>query len=357
MVASCGGGGGGGGGGSIAALPSSTSTTPAASTPTATTTTTTGTGSNSAPSTGTTPESSTIIATVTPSNYAAGSEQAAAFALLNAERTACGFGALSQNTQLDTAAAGHAKYLLADNYAGHYQAAGTANFTGNGPLDRATAAGYNASLIYDLNTSVTGIADITGRGVFSVRSLLSAPYHLADFTQSMRDVGISIMSSDQAGSTAAYGPRSVEQFDLATTPAAGEQLPSSSDVLTYPCASSTGTFFEVVNESPNPVPGRDLLANPLGQPVYVFVRPGQTLTIASAKMNVGSATGAAVALRTPMTSSNDPNLDLTANQALIIPDVALTPSTSYFVSITGTNNGVNFTKSFSFTTGTGTGRT
>lgn len=361
-LAACGGGGGGGGGGLAlsAATPSSsttanTNTTPAttpsatpASTSTTTTTSTTTSTSTTLPS--------EVVTTAQTSTYAAASEAATAFALLNSERQACGFGTLAQNSKLDSAATSFSTYLLANNYAGHYEDAGKPGYTGNSPLDRATSAGYNAAFIADLNTEITGVSDITGKGVFSIRSLLSAPYHLTDFIAPYREIGISILSSDTVGSTATYGKRSIEQYDLATATGATNQVPSGDAVLSYPCDGVLGTFFELVNESPSPVPGRDLMANPLGQPVALEVREGQTITIASAKMNVGDANGAAVALRTPMTSSNDPNNVLKANQALVIPDVALQKSTAYYVAITGTNDGVNFTKTFTFTTGTGTAR-
>jgi uncharacterized protein YkwD len=70
---------------------------------------------------------STIVTSVPADTYNATTqaEEKAAFALLNQERSSCGFGKLAQNAQLDTAAQGHADWLLKNNYTGHYQVAGT----------------------------------------------------------------------------------------------------------------------------------------------------------------------------------------------------------------------------------------
>lgn len=139
----------------------------------------------------------------------------------------------------------------------------------------------------------------------------------------------------------------------ARSKSSGSQLAAlgASDVLTYPCAGTTGVEPGLYSEEPNPVPGRDLLNNPLGSSVQVAVKEGQTLTISSASMRVTS-TGATVALRTPTTSANDPHVyGFAANRGYIIAEAPLAPNTSYSVEIRGTNNGAPFTESFSFTTG------
>lgn len=64
-----------------------------------------------------------IDSTIYTANYAAGSEEASAFTLLNAERVRCGFGSLKQNTKLDDAAYGHVYWKQINGYTGHYQTA------------------------------------------------------------------------------------------------------------------------------------------------------------------------------------------------------------------------------------------
>lgn len=123
-------------------------------------------------------------------------------------------------------------------------------------------------------------------------------------------------------------------------------------MLTYPCEGSVGVNYRVTNESPNPVPGRDLLASPIGPGILVAVRTGQVLTVTSATMVTVSG-NTPVTLRATMTKANDPNNALSDNQALIIPDAALTPSTDYKVTIVGKNGAADFTRTFTFSAGTG----
>ena len=92
---------------------------------------------------------------------------------------------------------------------------------------------------------------------------------------------------------------------LACEAIAGPQLLGSSDVKTYPCDCATGINRQLTNETPNPVPGRDLKTSPLGSIVYVAVREGILLGITRAVM-ARATTGQAVVLRTPVTTANDP---------------------------------------------------
>ncbi|CAN7217346.1 MULTISPECIES: CAP domain-containing protein [unclassified Variovorax] len=337
LIAACGGGGGGGGG--VAVLPpgstASTQTPP------------------SAPADGALP--STLVTSVPPDTYGASSEGHQAFALLNAERERCGFGLLAQNAQLDAAAKAHADWQIVNNQLTHQETPGTSGFTGVNPVDRVSAAGYSAGGVGDEISSLYYSGSIAGTGVFGVRALLALPYHQVGMLGGFRDIGIALRGSDELGTTAIFGPRTVQQFNLGFTPAAGRQEPASDQVLTYPCEGTSGVFFEITNETPNPVPGRDLRASPLGHGLLVAVRTGQTLAISSASMQTLSG-NVPVVLRPAMTSDNDPNGVLAANKALIIPDASLMPNTAYAVRIAGTNDGVSFARSFNFSTGAGAAR-
>ncbi|TSD59048.1 CAP domain-containing protein [Variovorax sp. KBS0712] len=346
LLSACGGGGGGSGGGipliAIAPPPDTgTPATPPAQPPVAPPPSQPGTNDPSAGDT-----ASTIVTSVPGSTYGAGSEELAAYSALNAERSRCGFGLLAQNAHLDIAAAGHSNYLLVNNIAGHFQDASKAAFTGVTPTDRANAAGYGQGLILDAfadttgaNGNVLGPTEFApqGRGIAAVRSLLSAPYHALDLLSPQIDVGISIMSSDQVGAaTANFGPRAISQFNLAIAQGQFSQKPDGAAVQTYPCDGTTGTAYQLKNEQPNPVPGRDLSTNPVGQPIIVAVRVGQLITIQSATM-LKKSDGASVTLRAPMLKANDPNFLVDPSRAIILPDQPLEPNTEYLVSVTGTN--------------------
>lgn len=298
---------------------------------------------------------STIVTTVAPASYAPAGESSQAYALLNAERARCGFGLLRQSTALDAAARAHANWLIVNNQMTHDETAGTPGFTGATPLDRAVAAGYHPGVVSDEISGLYGSGSTMGTGVFGVRALLALPYHQLGMLAGHRDIGLSMRGSDQLGTTQTLGPRTVQQFDLGSEASDERQEPASDQVLTYPCNGTTEVFYETTNETPNPVPGRDLRASPLGPSVLVAVRTGQTLAISSVTMKTKYG-NTPVTLRPTMTRDNDPNAELQANQALIIPDGPLIWSTDYVVRITGTNDGVPFTRTIGFATGTGAAR-
>ncbi|WP_218002312.1 CAP domain-containing protein [Variovorax soli] len=310
MVAGCGGGGGGGNGN--------------------------GSPPPDSPSTVQDAADSTLVTSVPAPTYAAGSEELKAFSLLNAERARCGFGLLRQSTALDQAARGHAFYQLYNNISGHFQSATDPHFTGTNPGTRAEAAGYNYSEVQENIIDFRSTTNLANYGPKSVRGLLSAPYHALSMLRGMLDVGISVMNSDATGTTATHGPRIIGQFDAGVMQGSATQKPGSAVVLTYPCEGSTDVKYELRGESPNPVPGRDLNTNPVGQGVMVMVREGQILNVTSAAM-VRTSDGTPVALRPVMTQANDPNGRIGSNEAVVLPDAPLLAGTQYTVTLSVTN--------------------
>lgn len=302
-----------------------------------------------------------IISNVSASTYSRGSEELAAFTVLNEQRSACGFGKMAQNVQLDTTARGMADWIAYNKIPGHIQAVGTPLFTGFTAEDRAVAAGYNprgSFTMQDESTFNMGTFgnDKAGFGAQSVRRLLNAPYHAVGLLDGYREVGISIRNAFDAGAPDA-GALNQGRKSMVINPArllsSGSQLAAltTSDVLTYPCNGTTNVEPGLYSEEPNPVPGRDLLNNPLGSSVQIAIKEGHTLTISSASMRV-IGTGAAVALRTPITSANDPHVyGFASHRGYIVADAPLAENTTYSVEIVGTNNGAPFTQAFSFTTG------
>lgn len=311
-------------------------------------------------------DASTIVNGPVPtSTYAAGSQELGAFNRINTERLYCGFGLVRQNTVLDGAAKAHADFLVVNGYYGHYEeqvfSSGpkmgqpTVGFTAVMPADRMIAAGYaTASSLVDFgdeSDSLFGGYTWSGFGDQTVRDFLNAPYHMRGLLSSQREVGVSMRNDVLDGTTATGGAHAVSQIVLGIKQPDAHQMPGSTDVQTYPCDGTTGVNRALSGESPSPVPGRDLIANPLGTSVYVSVRQGQTLVITSASM-INVADGSTVTLRTPMTAANDPNKYMQApNDALISADAAMAANTRYQVTINGTNNGVAFSRTFIFTTG------
>jgi hypothetical protein len=278
-----------------------------------------------------------------------GSEELAVYTLLNNERLRCGFGALTRNAALDAAARGHANWLLLNNYTGHTQIDGTPGYTGVDAYTRALTAGYSSAWIEDESTTVRR-SNTIGYGEKGLRTLLSAPYHLQGMVAAVLDIGISVMGSDEAGTTSKFYPRVITQINLGYLLGAELPMPAVGAVLSYPCEGTTGTFAQLSNESPNPAPGRDLSISPVGHPLFLVGDPGKTLTISSTLMQE-TVTGNTVSLLAPVIGANDPNHFLQTNQGFVLPDSPLKTNTQYRATIVGTNDGVSFTKTFNFTTG------
>ena len=291
------------------------------------------------------------------SAYPSGSEELAVYTLLNAERNRCGFGLLAANAQIDAAARAHADYQLINNRNSHLEDPNVPEgFTGIDPETRIRARGYTGAGgvtdEYAFFTSSSPIRSKFGLGEIAIRSLLNAPYHLNGLMSGFRDVGIAVRSNADTGSGA---NGAFVQINAAYKAIVGPQLLGPTDVRTYPCDGATGINRLLPNESPNPVPGRDLNANPLGSTVYIAVREGNRLAITSASITDG-ATGQNVILRVPVTSANDPYGPCStgcfkAHQAYIVADTPLQPDNAYVVRITGTNNGAAFSRTFTFATG------
>ena len=292
---------------------------------------------------------SSIVTSVPDAMYPLGSEEAAAFALLNDQRGRCGFGLLAQNAMIDNAAKAHADYQLVHNIRSHLEnlTEFPLGFTGVAPQDRIAFQGYtNWGASNEEFATTWGVTSKIGQGEQDIRGLLNAPYHLAALVGSSREVGVAVRSSLDVGAT--Y-ETVITQVNLANTATQGPQLQASNDVLTYPCEGVTGVDFELTDEVPNPVVGRDLSTQPIGSSVYIRLRPGNILSVTSASM-VNAATGAQVKLRDVVGQSNDPHRRFGSNAAYVAADAPLARATQYRVSLTGTNDGVAFNRSFVFTT-------
>lgn len=282
-------------------------------------------------------------------------EELAAFNAFNTARITCGFGSLLQNAAIDRAALSHVTWMVDNNSFSHDEVAGTPAFTGVTLGQRLIAALYTDWVSYgEVLTAQTG-GSKSGFGLLGARNLLAAPYHLMGLMQGNREIGISVKSGGPVGSGADISySGAVAKLWFAADMAASNRLPPQSqaaaDVLTYPCQDVSGTAWQLTNESPNPIPARDLAARPIGQPVFVQVLAGQVLAISSVEM-VRAADLTPVAIAVVLNAGNDPNHELTGNQAVIIPDAPLSPGTPYRVTVRGSNNGSSFLKSFSFSTG------
>ncbi|BAP89094.1 SCP-like extracellular [Burkholderiales bacterium GJ-E10] len=76
------------------------------------------------------------VGTLPSPEYAAGSNELAAFQQLNQMRQECGFPSLADNSLLDKATTNHLNYMIANNSWSHYETQGNPDFTGYAPSNR-----------------------------------------------------------------------------------------------------------------------------------------------------------------------------------------------------------------------------
>lgn len=314
-----------------------------------------GGGSDSSPSTPApvasptpAPTGPTVIAanlvTSVPAFTGSDTDRTAAYTKLNAIRGTCGFGLLAQNAQLETAAAHHANYIEGNFVAhpevfGHVENAAYPGFTGAQPHDRNLAASYGDS---SQSEDLVGVAaGSTTPQADGVGALLQAGYHTKYLVgQGAYDMGVAAKVVPLGGVTV---------IELGSKVSLLQDI-SSTDVSTYPCAGITvkTSPLGIGRETPDPLPARDYSSRPVGQPIYVRVRVGQTLAISS--FTVVSATGTNIAQAALLSQANDPNKILSSNEVLFYPDTPLAAGAQYTVTINGTNNGVTFTRTVAFNT-------
>ncbi len=301
-----------------------------------------------------------------PATYQPGTVERGAFNELMRVRSACGFQLQTQNARLDTAAFGHAYHLTANSVAsntflaGHFQATGSAYFTGVEPSDRATAAGYTWRYIgeildamnYTYGASlVDPIALNESRGRQSMRNLVHTVYHLSGAMSEAPEVGLGSSSQVwlQSAGRKAQAYRFGALFGIQVGAAALSA--DAGEVLSYPCANLTDVRpnFKPAVESPNPFPLITDTSVNVGTPIYFKANAGQTLQLTSFSLRRLS-TNTLVATQM-FNQANDLAGDVKAHEIFHVPTSALMPNEVYTVVAAGTINGItSWSKSFTFTT-------
>jgi uncharacterized protein YkwD len=289
---------------------------------------------------------STIVASVPAGTYGAGSDKQYAFDYLNTQRTVCGFGTIRQQLQLDQAAQSHANYFVTNNIGiTHYenQALYPSGYTGDYVNQREVAAGYNyASAGEVITTTVLTYAPSYGED--AIMEFFAAPYHGYDQLLGFRDLGIGINTRNDV------------VIDFGSTTMNSEQSLGWSDVVTYPCAGTTGVLSQTyADEVPAPISGRNLQFSPIGTPIYIKVRDSNTLTLNSYDLRIQG--GSTPVTLIPLSMSNDQNGVFRDHSVMILmPNAPLAKNTTYVFTATGINtytwnniSPVNI--SFTFTTG------
>ena len=290
---------------------------------------------------------------------------------LNQARSSVGAGLFAQNTDLDTAAANHLKYLLANVSSGstlnfHSETSGNADFTGTTPLARATVAGYAGTEVSEDGCAYSSTNAVSGAQCVS--SLLDTVYHRLSLLNIYVDVGIAF-GTDGNGNT-------VGVIDIGIPPTlsgtwAG-QLPAAPVI--YPYAGQTGvrTSFAPQAEDPNPAP--DLGLATIGYPITVSLvdqawataypngyLPSDIVVNSFILTEAGSSTSVPVRIVTAagvvagsgVTLTTVVNSGYISSSLIMLPLSPLAANTTYNVVFTGTVKGQAVNLNWSFTTGAG----
>lgn len=251
----------------------------------------------------------------------------------NFRRTQAGLPAVTRNSILDTAAAGHSDYQRLNDTITHDQIAGRPGFTGATLLDRLLAAGY----VFDKSAYSYGeVISATGdrSGFNAAEELIGAIYHrFVILEPRFKEVGAGVASV----------PNGYTYF---TTNFAANGLGPSlgrGGLVHYPVNGQVQVPRNVFSdrETPDPVPGR----NEVGYPVSVHADITANVTVQSFTLQPRGGSAVATHL---LEAASDPNTAVAV--AAIVPLEVLAPRTVYDVRFVGAVSGVAVDRSWSFTT-------
>ena len=287
--------------------------------------------------------------TQTTPTYTEGSAQAQIFASINAYRAQCGFPAYQQNTILDQAATNHADYMIANgNVITDDEVQGNPGFTGATGQDRANALGWPTDVFAGASDAGAIYTNATLTQAEYGRSMVDAwsagVYHQATIGFPASLIGVGVAQTTLNGFPEVLG--GVELAESSTTIA---NVTTANNPLTFPCQGVTGVPYEEVSEEPTP----PNTSGAWGTPITVMGNPTDVIALSSATM-LATGDSDPITLNI-LTKANDTTGLIGQYQAVAYPLAPLLPNTTYSVSLAGTVNGVSFTRSFTFTTGTAAG--
>jgi uncharacterized protein YkwD len=290
--------------------------------------------------------------TVPALTYQPSSQEFEFVSALNDFRSRLGLGLLAQNTLLDKASANHLLYLLTNdannggtvNLNGIDQATGRSNlhvengslakFTGIQESDRAKFVGY-------LGYAGEEVGFGGGQGGAAIlRTLVQTVYHRAGLAlQNVREIGVAVGGDKSQTLVMELGMK---------TP----QSVASNYIGVYPSPGQTGVDLHAYVETPNPLPtlstANDDFPTKTSFPLSVSIADGHAINVTS--FSVTESGQSSPLDGRVLTRSNDPNNYLTGNHAFWIGNAPFKSATTYNIKFVGTNDGVSFTREWSFVT-------
>lgn len=275
-----------------------------------------------------------------PSAYLVGSPEKKNFDELNRIRVAGGFGAMQYEEVVNKAAAAHTQYVVAGGYFGHIEEVGRPGFTGVTVQDRCNAAaGGFTNLVCDEGGYLIGSPSLSDFNFMSQFSRATGHLQSALNYQSNRG-GLAVVAFNAPGTFggAVTSTPSVMGFiNMGNIRNAAPRLASANAIVgIYPFDGMTGvgTGFG------------DGRINILAQ-----YPAGATAAITSFTLRKEGATADTPA-RIHAAGTYNGTEPTDAGWAILLPTVQLDVNSKYTVTFSGMLNGVDASKTWSFTTGT-----
>ena len=274
-------------------------------------------------------------------------DRLAAFNRLNELRLAAGLGMLAQSTAMDQAAQAHADWMIANDSFTHEEAAGTPGFTGVNWSRRDEAFGY-APL------GGSEVMAASGHASAEIDALVNGVYHRAGMLAfEPVDVGIG-WSAGAAANVSMPLVIDITKPGTDTIRSLGQAAqPSIQGAAVWPIDGSLGVPLLLGAETPNPVPGQNVLT--LGTPVSVTV--DESRTISATQFTLTNTASGSVVPTQILSNQNDSNFIIPESFIAAIPLVTLSPNTTYRVVFSGStlqypSGAVDaVSRTWSFTTG------
>ena len=274
-------------------------------------------------------------------------ERLAAFKRLNEIRLSAGLGMLAQSTLMDQAAQAHAEWMVANDVFSHQEQVGTPGFTAVDWWLRDEVFGY-------VPISGSEVMAASGGAVAEVDALVNGVYHRAGILAfEPVDVGIG-WSSASAAHVAKPLVIDMTRPGADVVRGLGQGAQSSiNGASIWPLDGARDVPLRLGAESPNPVPGQDVLS--LGTPASITVDETSAISASAFALAV-EATGLVVPTHI-LVGGNDPNMLLPRSFIAAVPLSPLSPNTTYAVTFSGTVTEVStgvptgLSRSWSFTTG------
>lgn len=266
-------------------------------------------------------------------------EMAGYLTKLNTYRTQCGIPALSQNTLLDSALATSMAYANANPF-----------------KELPTMRTYSASAGYSIPTTVGNVS-----ASISSQSTNSNAIGETELQTALTDAGAMLNLMRPFTDIGIVSSRGVK---FNTTVALGNPVQRNIGLVTFPCGNTTDIAPYAIGgggASSSTPPGAqwqyyiyDNLPIQHGTPIAVFANIGDSLVLTSSTVTLRGGVNIPLALigtTVPLVVKSS-NTDLYPNEAYVWPKQWLQQNATYEVVLNGTVNGTEFSKTFTFSTGT-----